>query len=170
MKNKDLIKHEARKFGKAVARHKHEIIKEAIENQKIRLPKAFPTPPKVNISFKNGTNSMNNFAKITKEINKIKENIIGKVLNNCKKGEPCLIESSIYIDYKTKKPITKLYLLSKNAKKGDIIYESHIKQEMKDFNTLCNLFFKTISTFKLTPEKLAKFLEQKHNTEKILNS
>ncbi len=92
--------------------------------------------------------------------------VIGKALHNCKKKKPCLIEKIIYGDNPSKLTKTCLYLLKKDVKENEPIY----LDDQYEVNYMCKELFKLANKTKLSPTKLFKFLVQKHNTEKIINS
>jgi hypothetical protein len=99
--------------------------------------------------------------------NYIKRTIIGEALVDCKKGKPCLIKRTHkQWGGKIESAITELQILKKDVKKGSIIYWG----DLISTNNICKIFAKVSKNLNMTPEQLAKFLEQKHNTEKILNS
>ncbi len=92
--------------------------------------------------------------------------IIGIALNTCKKGQACLVEVKAWNGKELPTKLTELQLAKKNIKEKDMIYYGDIIAT----NTICKIFTKIIKELNLTPVKLGKFLIQKHNTEKIINS
>lgn len=96
----------------------------------------------------------------------VKKEIIGKAVGDCKAGKLCMIESSVWVDEKTKKPRTEFRIVYKNVKENELLYDC----ETKEINSLCHDFMQVVKEFKLTPRKLADMLEQKKNTEIIINN
>ncbi len=166
LNRKDFITSET-KTTKKLDKIKQDTMLKAIEAMKIKQDKNMPNS---NHDWKALTSSHTiiNPYPTTSKISIYPEPpiIIGKAVGDCKAGKLCMIESSVWVNKKTKKPRTEFRIVYKDVRENELLYDC----ETKEINSLCHDFMQIVKEFKLTPRKLADMLEQKKNTEIIINN